>query len=164
MKIIKLALIPFSLLVLSVIVYMFISLRNNIVFPAGFQCSGYSRVELGLNESEETVVEAVLNLQVNNSSSFFIINGTVQKNNVVTSLKRQVKLKKPEEKGGNGVMFTIDKITKSNLDNTPEDVFDTFISEFSGDETHLYFSKQKLENSAYLIGGPFSNVFICTAY
>lgn len=145
-------------------VFFIASHRNKVSFPAGFQCSGYSRIELGLNEKEGIIIDAVLNLQFNNSVSFFIINGRVLKNSGVTSLKRQIKLKSPEEKKGNGVMFTIDKITKSNLDNTPEEVFDTFLSEFSGDETHLYLSKRKLQDNVFLIGGPFSDVFVCSAY
>jgi len=60
--------------------------------------------------------------------------------------------------------FTIDKVTPSPLDNTPDTDFDQMWLENTGDNASLNIGVKKIRDQAYVVSSTYSPQFVCVAY
>lgn len=131
---------------------------------SNMRCSTFVRMDLGLNKSQNLIIDAVINFQRVDKKAVLLIKGTAETLTGKTDLSREVQLSRTNEDSEKGYQYIIDHTSTGATDTTPETVFNEFLSEISGDDKHVYLDDQSTISDAVLMGGPYSDLFMCVKY
>ncbi|MDX5627746.1 MULTISPECIES: FidL-like protein [unclassified Brenneria] len=151
-----------GLLLLLVTLFIVISSHQQIAWP--FKCSAFTRYNLNQDgQNLEFFLAQDLRFQ-NNDSGYLLLNGRAVDRGKTTVLNRTIYLKQGGRIDSDTFRYAISRIVPSPTDNTPDAVFNQLLAEFTSDSTRLQLDTIHIQDKAYLIGGPISYLFTCTAY
>ncbi|MBC3948129.1 FidL-like protein [Erwinia persicina] len=128
------------------------------------RCSSYVRMDLAINASQILLIDAVINFQRNKDGAVMLIKGSVESDKGLTTLSREIILDTANVDELNGYEYTVRHIRPGPTDDTPEAHFNEFLGEISGDDHHVFLNDRVIRDDAVLIGGPYSNLFMCVKY
>lgn len=137
---------------------------STVLGNSSMRCSTFVRMDLGSNKHQNLVIDAVVNFQRVDKKAVLLIKGTAETLTGKTDLSREVQLSRTEVDSEKGYEYIIDHASTGSTDTTPDTVFNELLSEISGDDKHVYLNDQNIIDNAVLIGGPYSDMFMCVKY
>lgn len=154
----------FTLLLLMVVIiavaYWFISQRNSV--PA-LNCKAFARWSMDL-EQGQLVFSLNETLQFyDNDKGIVQYEGNVKSPSKNMYLERTIYLSKGVKVDDNTYHFTIDKVTPSPLDTTPDTDFNQLWLENSGDSKSINIGVRNIRDRAYVISSPYAPQVVCVA-
>lgn len=154
----------FSLLLLAVV---FIALIVAFLFPRNsvppLNCKGFARWSMDL-EQGQLIFSLNENLQFYGKDKGIVqYEGNVKSPSKNTYLERTIYLTHGVRVDNQTYHFTIEKVTPSPLDTTPDEDFNQLWLENSGDNTSINIGVRNIRDSAYVISSPYAPQFVCVA-
>lgn len=128
------------------------------------RCLSYVRMDLGINASQTLLIDAVINFQRNKEGAVMLIKGIAESDQGLSTLSREIILDTANVDDLNGYEYTVRHIRPGPTDDTPEGSFYQLLGEISGDDHHVFLNDRIIRDDAVLIGGPYSNLFMCVKY
>ncbi|MCD4562274.1 FidL-like protein [Lelliottia nimipressuralis] len=128
------------------------------------KCKAFSTVKMDV-ENGQLVFSIVESLQFYDKDKGIIqYEGYVKSPKGSTYLERTVYLTQGVEVDNKTYHFTIDKVTPSPLDVTPDADFDQMWLEITGDNASLNLGVRQIRDKTYVISSPYSPQFVCVTY
>ncbi len=90
--------------------------------------------------------------------------GQVEDNGRVTQLNRTLTLTGGMAVDDDTLRFTISLISRSPIDNTPEQIFDVLLDEYTTSQNALQLDVIRLQREVWVIGSPASYLMTCIQY
>ena len=128
------------------------------------RCSSFIRMDLSINKNQKSLIDAVFNFKRNEGKAFLLVNGVTTSEHGQTIISREVSLNTVSVDERSGYEYSITRTDTGPTDNTPDVIFDSLLSEFSGDNKSLFLNDTVPQGDAILVGGPYSNLFMCVRY
>ncbi len=147
-----------------IIVYWTVSYYHRTQPAEEMRCSTFVRMDLSTDASHKVLIDAVINFQRTSSGAFLLIKGSASNEAGKTSLSRELVLIKKQQDKKNGFEYIIKRIDVGPVDDTPDNVFNDFLSEISADNRHFFLNDDIDRDDAILFGGPYSSIFMCVRY
>lgn len=128
------------------------------------KCKAFSKVNMDI-EQGQLVFSVVESLQFYDKNKGIIqYEGDVKSAKGSTYLERTVYLSHGVKVDNKTYHFTIDKVTPSPLDTTPDADFDQMWLENTGDNASLNIGVRRIRDQAYVVSSTYSPQFVCVAY
>ncbi|MGV0087174.1 MULTISPECIES: FidL-like protein [Rahnella] len=128
------------------------------------KCKAFGKVNMDI-EQGQLVFSIVESLQFYDKDKGIIqYEGYVKSAKASTYLERTVYLSHGVKVDNKTYHFTIDKVTPSPLDTTPDADFDQMWLENTGDNASLNIGVKKIRDQAYVVSSTYSPQFVCVAY
>ncbi len=147
---------------LLLVAFLMIVLGQRTLMP--FKCSGSTVYNLS-RDNRELLLYLAQDLRFQTSrSGYLLLNGRAVSDGKTTVFNRTIHLGEGGQIDNDTFRYHIARIAVSPTDTTPDAIFDRLFAELSTDSANLQLDVVHIENQAYLIGGPVSFLFTCTAY
>lgn len=128
------------------------------------KCKAFGKVNMDI-EQGQLVFSVVESLQFYDKNKGIIqYEGDVKSAKGSTYLERTVYLSHGVKVDNKTYHFTIDKVTPSPLDTTPDADFDQMWLENTGDNASLNIGVRRIRDQAYVVSSTYSPQFVCVAY
>lgn len=98
------------------------------------------------------------------NSGWLLLNGTARIGNQTWSLRRSVFMGKGTQNQNETFRFRLDRVSKIAGDDTPDEIVDSLLNEYRIDDNLVQFDIFPLQDSTYLIGGPYAFISLCIRY
>lgn len=132
--------------------------------PLPFRCGGVTEYNLGDDGHEVTFnVNQDLRLE-GNARSVFLIRGNVFSGKAKYNLNREFELSGLQDIDKDTVILKIDRIVKSELDNTPDALFNIYLDEIVIAPETLQLDIVHLSKRSWLISNPLQFIYPCVRY
>ena len=132
--------------------------------PMPFRCQGVTEYNLGDDSHEVTFsVNQDLRLEAN-ARSVFLVRGNVFSAKEKYNLNRAFELSGLQAIDKDTVILKIDRIVKSELDNTPDILFNIYLDEIVIEPDVLQLDIVPLIKRAWLISNPVQFIYPCARY
>lgn len=125
------------------------------------RCSANLKLNL---TTEKIFMDGIINFRREALSTEFTMQGTVRNDKVTSILSRTVTLNKEHSDGEGGYWYVVNSISNGATDNTSDLIFNYILSEFSGDGKRFFINENIATSNSVLIGGPYSNLYMCVRY
>ncbi|SUB19703.1 FidL-like protein [Pantoea agglomerans] len=130
-----------------------------------FRCSAFSRYDLSRHEGNKFEFRVSQDLRFENKQSgYLLLNGQALSGGNMTLVNRRVRLINGAKVDDDTYRYEVDKIVISATDTTLDASFNNLLAEIMLDSSHLQLDVTKVDDNAYLIGGPLSYLFLCQRY
>lgn len=149
---------------LLTLVFLLPSTTNQHKKASDIRCSSLVRMDLSINKDQKTLIDAVFNFKRTKGNAFLLVNGVTTSEHGQTVISREVVLDTVSVDERSGYEYSITRTDTGPTDNTPNTVFDNLLSEFSGDNKSIFLNDAVHQGDAILVGGPYSNLFMCVRY
>lgn len=128
------------------------------------KCKAFAKVNMDV-EQGQLIFSILESVQFYDKDKGIIqYEGYVKSQNTNTYLERTVYLSQGVRVDSKTYHFTIDKVTASPLDKTPDADFNQMWLENTGDNASLNIGVKKIRDGAYVISSTYSPQFVCVPY
>lgn len=133
--------------------------------PYPFRCSTFAHYDLSRKEGKVIEFTVAQNLRFESKESgYLLLNGQAVSGDQTTIFNRRVVLSSGAKIDYDTYRYAIGKIITASTDTTPDSMFTLLLAEIALGPSYLQLDINKIDNRAYLIGGPLSYLFTCQRY
>lgn len=152
-----------AIAVMGIFIAALFFLPSDKTIPA-LKCKAFAKVKMDI-ENGQLIFSIVETLQFYDKDKGIIqYEGYVKSDKANTYLERTVYLSHGVKVDDNNYHFTIDKVTPSPLDTTPDTDFDQMWLENTGDNASLNIGVKRIRDQAYVISSTYSPQSVCVVY
>lgn len=129
-----------------------------------FRCQGITEYNLGEDDNPvKFSVNQDLRLEAN-ARSLFLVKGNVFYGKEKYTLSRAFELSDLKKIDKDTVILNINKIITSEMDNTPDKLFNIYLDEIAFEPETMQIDIVYLRKKAWLIGNPMQFIYTCARY
>ena len=151
---------------LFVLLFFFIAIAvfYKPIFPYPFKCYGFTEYNL-MFEDNKVQLNLSQDLRVfDDQTGEISFNGRVIYNKKNMIFNRKIKLSDASRLDSNTFKFTIKNKVKSLTDNTPDEILDVLLDEYTASQHTLQIDLNEIMNGVWVISTPTSFISVCHIY
>lgn len=144
-------------------VFVLVAKFQNNDFP--LRCTGFVRYDLSRDQGSLPTFLVAQDLRFQSEENgHLVFVGQVNMPNKTLQLNRTVEFDQGKKIDSNTYRYHIRDIQISPTDNTPAEVFNLLLGEFTADPTSMQLDVDRLGREGFRISGPVSSLFTCVIY